>query len=122
MNRYHAVNNPNGSLPRVTIEDKNSNQRMSDYYVDKGDYLRLKVLTVGYTLDKNLVRKIGMQNVRLYVTMQNLFTITGYKGYDPDLGEAYADDVDVSGVSEVGVDRGQFPQPKTFIMGLNINF
>lgn len=122
MDRYHAVNNPNGTLPRVTIEDKNSNQRFSDYYVDKGDYLRLKVLTFGYTLNKNLVRKIGMQNVRVYVTMQNLFTITGYKGYDPDLGEAYADDVDVSGVSEVGVDRGQFPQPKTFIMGLNINF
>lgn len=121
-NRYHAVNNPGGNLPRVTIDDPNSNQRMSDYYVDKGDYLRLKSLTLGYTLDKELTKKIRMQKVRFYVTMQNLFTITKYKGYDPDLGEAFADDVDVSGVSEVGVDRGQFPQPRSFIMGVNINF
>lgn len=122
QNRYHPVNNPNGNLPRVTIDDANGNKQMSDYYVDKGDYLRLKSLTVGYSLDRNLVKKIGIQKVRFYITMQNLFTITKYKGYDPDLGEAYADDVDVSGVSEVGVDRGQFPQPKSFIMGLNINF
>ncbi|PXV65035.1 TonB-linked SusC/RagA family outer membrane protein [Dysgonomonas alginatilytica] len=122
MDRFHEVNNPNGSLARVTLEDKNSNKRMSDYYVDKGDYLRLKVLTLGYTLNKETTRKIGIQNVRLYVTVQNLFTITGYKGYDPDLGNAYVNEIEPNGPSEVGVDRGQFPQTKSFIMGLNINF
>lgn len=120
--RFHPTNNPNGKLPRVTIDDPNGNQRMSDYYIDKGDYLRLKALTLGYTLNKDTSRKLGMQKIRIYVTMQNLFTITKYKGYDADLGDSYANELDSYGLTEVGVDRGQFPQAKSFIMGLNVNF
>lgn len=122
LDRYHSTNNPGGNGPRVTVSDKNNNRRFSDYYIDKGDYLRLKTLTIGYTLDKALTKKLKMQKLRLYVTMQNLLTFTSYKGFDPELGETYANDLDQSGVREIGVDRGQFPQPRTFIMGVNINF
>lgn len=122
LDRYHPTNNPNGNGPRVTIKDTNNNRRMSDYYVDKGDYLRLKTLTVGYTFNKNAIKKLGLQKLRVYVTMQNLLTFTCYKGFDPELGETYANELDNYGVTEIGVDRGQFPQPRTFIMGINVNF
>lgn len=124
MDRYHPVNNPNGNLPRVIISDrdKNNNSKPSDYYISSGDYLRLKSLTLGYTFDKKLTRKIGLEKLRIYVTGQNLFTITKYKGYDPDLGDTSASETDHFGVTEVGVDRGQFPQARTFIVGANINF
>lgn len=124
MNRYHPVNNPGGNLPRVIIGDRdaNNNRKPSDYYISSGDYLRLKSLTVGYTFDKTLTRKIGINRLRLYMTAQNLFTITRYKGYDPDLGDTSASETDHFGVTEVGVDRGQFPQPRTFVFGVNINF
>lgn len=124
MDRFHPEKNPNGSTPRVTVKDTNGNQNMSDFYVDKGDYLRLKTLTLGYTLDKNLSQKIHINKLRFYVTLQNLFTITSYKGFDPEIGESFANPANKSSKAsnEIGVDRGQFPQPRTFIMGVNINF
>ncbi len=121
MDRYHPENNPNGSSPRVTVKDVNGNRQMSDYYVDKGDYLRLKNLTFGYTFDRKLTSKFNIQKLRLYITAQNLITFTKYKGFDPELGETYLGDKGYQTL-EMGVDRGQFPQAKTFIMGLNINF
>lgn len=120
--RFHATENPNGTLPRVTIKDPNGNRNISDYYVDKGDYLKLKTLTLGYTFDHKILSKLKLQKLRVYGTVQNLFTITKYKGFDPDLGETYANDLDTFGVTEIGVDRGQFPQPRTFIFGVNVNF
>ena len=123
LDRYHPDNNPGGNGPRVTVSDKNNNRRFSDYYIDKGDYLRLKTLTLGYTFDKKITQKLNTQKLRAYVTMQNLLTFTKYKGFDPELGETYANEIDQAvGVREIGVDRGQFPQPRTFIMGLNIHF
>lgn len=121
LDRFHPVNNPNGSLPHVTVKN-NNNIAMSDLYVEKGDYLRLKNLTIGYTFDKELLKSLRIQKLRLYVTMQNLLTFTSYKGLDPELGEGGVNDRNHYGVTEIGVDRGQFAQPKTFIMGLNINF
>lgn len=121
--RFHPVNNPGGDQPRVTIKDTNSNSRISDYYVDNGSYLRLKTLTLGYTLNKNISQKLRLQKIRLYATTQNLFTITSYKGFDPELGDTYANEPGSLRYSnELGVDRGQFPQPRTFIFGVNINF
>ncbi|MBF0760509.1 TonB-dependent receptor [Dysgonomonas mossii] len=122
LDRYHPTNTPGGNGPRVTIKDTNNNRRMSDYYVDKGDYLRLKTLTLGYTFNRNTIKKLGLQKLRVYATVQNLLTFTSYKGFDPELGETYANELDSYGVTEIGVDRGQFPQPRTFIMGVNINF
>lgn len=122
LDRFHPVNNPDGNLPRVTFEDPNGNAQMSDLYVENGNYLKLKNITLGYTLPKSITTKLGMQKLRFYVTAQNVFTITKYSGYDPELGETYADTPDAYGVTELAVDRGQFPQTRSFIMGVNINF
>lgn len=120
--RFHEVNNPNGKLPRVTVKDNNGNRtRFSDYYVESGSYLRMKTLTLGYTFNKEITNKLKLQKLRIYATAQNLFTITPYSGFDPDLGNAYDNDRG-NVATEIGVDRGQFPQPRTFIFGVNINF
>lgn len=120
--RFHETNNPDGKLPRVTTDDKNGNRsRFSDYYVESGSYLRMKTLTLGYTFNKEITGKLKLQKLRLYATAQNLFTITPYSGFDPDLGNAYANERG-NNSTEIGVDRGQFPQPRTFIFGVNINF
>ncbi|MDU1891087.1 MAG: SusC/RagA family TonB-linked outer membrane protein [Dysgonomonas sp.] len=123
LDRYHETNNPNGKWPRVTTKDTNNNSRMSDLYVDNGNYLRLKTLTIGYTFDKSISKKLRLQKLRVYTTMQNLLTFTSYKGFDPELGDTYSNEPDaVSQPMELGVDRGQFPQPRTFVFGVNINF
>ena len=119
--RFHETNNPNGKLPRVTTNDPNNNQRMSDYYVESGSYLRMKTLTLGYTFNKEITSKLKLQKLRVYATAQNLFTITPYSGFDPDLGNAYDNELGNTS-TEIGIDRGQLPQPRTFIFGVNINF
>ena len=95
---------------------------MSDLYVENGNYLRLKNITLGYTFPQSWTSKMNITKLRVYVTAQNLFTITKYSGFDPELGETYADSADNYGVTELAVDRGQFPQPRTFLFGINVNF
>ncbi len=111
--------NLGASIPRVALSDPNGNRQISDFFVEDADYLRLKTLTLGYTLPKPVSNSLGIEKLRLYFTGQNLLTFTGYSGFDPEIGESYPDSY---GITELGVDRGQYPQPKTFIFGLNINF
>lgn len=122
LDRYHPTANPDGELPRVSTLDMNQNRRFSDLYVENGNYLRLKNITLGYTLPKTFTSKFGLQRLRVYATAQNLFTITKYSGFDPELGETNADSNGNYGVSELAVDRGQFPQARSFIFGINVNF
>ena len=84
---------------------------MSDFYLENGDYLRLKLLSLGYTIPSEAVKTIGAEKVRLYVTGSNLVTFTKYTGYDPEIG---------GGV--FGIDKGFYPQPRTFLFGLNVQF
>ena len=84
---------------------------MSDFYLEKGDYLRLKILQVGYTLPNNLLSKAGISRLRVYVTAENLLTLTNYSGYDPEVG---------GGV--FGIDRGQYPQARAFLGGIQVQF
>ena len=97
--------NPNGSIPNP----KNSvNYYVSDRFLESGAYFRLKNLQVGYTLPQKLLGKSGFQNVRFYAQISNVFTITKYSGYDPE----------VNG----GVDYGNYPQAQSFLFGVNISF
>jgi TonB-dependent starch-binding outer membrane protein SusC len=99
-------------FPRLSDSDPNGNfSNMSDFYLEKGDYLRLKVLQLGYTLPNSLFNKIGVSRLRVYVTAENLFTLTNYSGYDPEVG---------GGV--FGIDRGQYPQARSFIGGVQLSF
>ena len=98
--------------PRLTNTDTNGNfTNASDFYLEDGSYVRLKLITLGYSLPTQAVSKIGANKVRVYVTTENLLTLTKYTGYDPEIG---------GGIS--GIDRGFYPQAKGFLFGANIQF
>ncbi len=102
------------TIARLSTDD-GSNQnfsKMSNYYLQKGDYLRLKLVQMGYSLPENAVKSMGANKVRLYITGENIFTFTKYTGYDPEI--AAGDDF--------GIDRAYYPQARTFLLGANIQF
>ncbi|RKS02703.1 SusC/RagA family TonB-linked outer membrane protein [Flavobacterium sp. UBA7682] len=100
------------SYPRLSTSDANGNfTNMSDFYLEDGDYLRFKIVQFGYSLPSTIVSKAGLQKVRLYVTAENLFTLTKYTGYDPEIGG------DV-----FGLDRGYYPQARSIMFGANLQF
>jgi TonB-linked SusC/RagA family outer membrane protein len=102
-------------IPRVSTLRTNLNHRSSDMFIESGDFLRLKNLTIGYTLPTSATDKIGLSRLRFYLTGQNVFTITGYSGLDPELGLT-------EGNLQQNVDFAQFPQARTFLVGVNIGF
>ncbi|MEZ7500525.1 TonB-dependent receptor [Flavobacterium sp. Arc3] len=100
------------TFPRLTTDDTNKNfNNPSDFYLEDGDYLRFKTVQFGYTLPSDVINKAGLQKTRIYLTAENLFTFTKYSGYDPEIG---------GGV--MGIDRGFYPQARTFMLGVNLQF
>jgi hypothetical protein len=99
--------------PRLTNDDSSNGNfaNMSNFYLEDGDYLRLKVVSLGYSLPNNLVSKIKLTKFRLYVTGENLLTLTKYTGFDPEIGG-----------NVLGIDKGFYPQAKSFIFGVNVQF
>jgi len=98
--------------PRLTNSDPNGNfGKFSDFYLEKGDYLRFKTVQIGYTLPSDVINKMGAQKLRLYVTGENLLTLTDYTGFDPEIGG-----------NVMGIDRGYYPQARSFMFGLNLQF
>jgi TonB-dependent starch-binding outer membrane protein SusC len=93
------------------------NYNWSNINVFKGDYLRLKNVTLGYTLPKQLTSKIGINKVRIYVSATNLLTLTKYPGTDPEIGQVVASDPSTN-----GVDRGLYPASRIFTTGINVTF
>lgn len=106
--------NPNASYPRLTTTDPNNNSRPSDFYVENGSYLRLKTMQIGYTIPSSILKKIKMKSVRAYVTFDNLWTLTGYSGFDPEIGSG-------GGILDTGIDKGFYPQLKTIGFGVNVS-
>ena len=102
-------------LPRLTSGSHTNWQNISDIYIENGDYLKIQNVTIGYDF-KKLFSKLPLQQARLYFTVQNLYTFTGYSGMDPEIG--YGNDR--SWVS--GVDLGFYPSPRTFLVGANLKF
>jgi len=110
-----AFRNGSGSLPRLSIIDSNRNYRVSDMWVKSGDFLRLANIQVGYNLPINLCKKLSIQKARVYVGVNNLFTISGYNKYgDPECGSG--------SVLFQGLDTGRYPQPRTWMAGVNVTF
>lgn len=107
--------NPSNTHPRVTINDPNGNYaRPSDFFIEDGSFVRLRNMTIGYTLPSDLVNRIGASRLRLYASGQNLLTFTGYSGHDPEIGSA--------GPLNAGIDRNIYPQARTYLFGLNLDF
>ena len=96
------------SYPRITRDDPNRNfSRSSDFYVENGAYLRLRNVQFGYKLPETLRNLLGIGETRFYISLNNLYTFTGYSGYEPEIIG--------------GIDRGQYPNPRTFLFGVNVN-
>jgi hypothetical protein len=111
MGRWTGEGSSN-DYPRLISSDPNGNfGNMSDFYLEDGDYLRFKIVQLGYTLPNSLFGKIGISRLRVYVTGENLLTFTNYTGYDPEVG---------GGI--FGIDRGQYPQARTILGGLQVTF
>ena len=112
MNRWHGEGTSN-TMPRFSWANNNDNWRVSDLYVHNGSYARIKNIQLGYTLPSYLTQKIFIQKLRFYVAAENLLTMTSYKGLDPELnGDERSN----------GIDRGYYPQARTFTVGINLNF
>ena len=103
-------------LPRASINDPNDNDAWSSRYIENGSYLRLKALTLGYTFNSKLIQKWGLSNLRLAFNATNLFTITGYDGYDPEIGASTAS------ANVFALDNGRYPSPTSFTFSLNVSF
>lgn len=112
------VKNWQTKTPAARLNDPNDNDRISDRYIEDGSYLRIKNITLGYTFKKSLLKRLHLENLRVYCNIQNLHTFTKYKGYDPEVG---ASTQDSSGLV-YGLDYGRYPSPTTYSFGLNISF
>lgn len=101
------------TFPRVTV-GANSNNLFSDFYVEDGSYLRLQNVQLGYSLDEELLSPMGIKSFRLYAAVNNAFTLTEYKGYDPSASSG----APIGG----GIDQGFYPVPRVYMFGLNLKF
>ncbi len=102
------------TVPRYTWNDTNNNNRISDLYIEDGSFLRLKNIQIGYTIPGTVLNRIQADAWRIYISAENLFTLTNYTGADPEIGAMSSFDI--------GIDRGVYPQSRTFRLGTSITF
>ncbi|NLY23674.1 MAG: TonB-dependent receptor [Bacteroidales bacterium] len=110
------VTNPDTRTPRAIANDPNDNDRISDRYIEDGSYLRIRNITLGYTLPETVVRKLMLENIRVYANIQNLATFTNYTGYDPEIGASTASQ------NVFGLDNGRYPSPQVYSFGVSLSF
>lgn len=126
--------NTDTDIPRAVSGDPNQNARTSDRFIESGSYLRLKTLTIGYTIPMSVLTRGNVSDIRIYASGQNLFTITKYTGYDPEVG-AYIplsgngtpgtpgnNGTSTSGLLNNGIDYGLMPTSRTILCGIQIKF
>jgi TonB-linked SusC/RagA family outer membrane protein len=111
LSRWHGEGTSN-TYPRLTTSDDNKNfAHPSDFHLERGDYFRIKTLQIGYSLPKSIIGKAAMQRARIYISSNNLLTITKYTGFDPEIGG-----------SSYSIDRAIYPQSRSFLFGVNVSF
>lgn len=113
INNVYIIN-PDAAVQRMHTTDANTNNRISDRFVEDGSYLRIKNVSVGYTFPKKLLSKYQIDNLRVYVNVQNLFTFTNYDGYDPEIGSY--------NVLLKNIDNARYPSQRIYTFGLNVTF
>lgn len=117
LNRYVEGVNTNTDIPRFANGDPNANSRVSSRFIEDGSYLRIQNVTLGYTLPNDVIERINMfDRLRIYTTVQNLYTFTNYSGLDPEVG-AFSQNALL-----MGIDNGRYPIPRTIMLGFNIDF
>ena len=113
---YWTPTNTNTDIPRPIGDASNTNLLISTRYLEDGSYLRIQNLTLGYTLPQNILDKLKMSRLRIYGSAQNLYTFTKYTGYDPEIGAFNQSPL------LAGIDNGRYPSPRTFSIGVNVEF
>lgn len=133
-NSYKIYDIVNGDLVRLTTPEElnaantnaslplayNENGVTSTLGIEDGSFLRLNTLTLGYTFPTNRMKKIGISNLRLYGTIYNVFTITGYSGLDPEVNANTAQNHSI--YPTTGLDWGAYPRSRSFVVGINLSF
>lgn len=100
------------SVPRLT-NDATNNQLFSDFYVEDASFLRMNNIQIGYNLSQDVLEKVGLSKLRIYTSINNLFTLTKYSGFDPSIN---------GGAIGAGIDYGNYPSAQQFLLGLNVTF
>ncbi|AWK06891.1 SusC/RagA family protein [Flavobacterium crocinum] len=113
LNDRWTPTNPSNEIPRASSSPLGI---VSERYVEDASFLRLKLITLGYTLPKSVSKKIGAKSVKFYISAENLITWTKYTGYDPEVSSYEQNNL------YPGIDFGSYPNSKTFISGLNVTF
>ena len=113
-----TTTNTKATVPKLqTAGGFSSDGQTSSYFISKGSYLRNKQMQVGYTLPTNLISKVGIDRLRIYFQVANLFTITKYKGLDPELQSN-----NIGNTEGYSIDQGNYPHTRSFLVGVNLNF
>lgn len=110
------VSDPNATIPRAVANDPNGNTRISDRYIEDGSYLRFKNIAFSYYLPKSITSKLNLDNMKVYVNLQNMLTITKYTGLDPEVGASQASD------NVFGLDNGRYPTARIYTFGVSVTF
>ncbi|MFM9988509.1 SusC/RagA family TonB-linked outer membrane protein [Flavobacterium sp.] len=113
---YWTPTNTNTDIPRPIGNTSNTNILISDRYVEDGSYVRIQNATFGFTLPQDVISRLKMSRVRIYGSAQNLYTFTKYSGYDPEIGSFNQNPL------LTGIDNGRYPSPRTYSLGVNIEF
>lgn len=112
---FWSLSNPQATRPRYTTNASN-NTVVSDRYIEDGSYLRIQNVRLGYNINPKLIQKLGLSKLSIYGSAQNLFTFTNYSGYDPEIGSLGQNPL------LMGLDNGRYPTPRTFTIGLDVEF
>jgi len=116
-NNYWTTSRPSNRYAAVHYDDTDyGNLAPSSAWIENGSFLKLKTVTVGYSLPQDLVKKLTLTKIRVYVSSQNLFTITKYTGLDPEIGAQNGN------ATQNGVDNGTYPSSRFYTIGLNVVF
>jgi len=110
------VSNSGTTIPRAVGGDPNENTRISDRYIEDGSYLRVKNLALAYNLPKEISSKVKLENLKVYVNVQNFWTFTKYTGLDPEVGASQTND------NVFGLDNGRYPAARIYSFGMNVTF
>ncbi len=108
-----TYDNTKSDIPALSLTDDNNEARFSTYYTQDGSYFKMKYLKLSYSLPSKVVKAVGAQGLDVYGQVENVFTITKYKGLDPEL---------LPGEYGARIDNGSYPRARTFTLGLNLNF